>query len=440
MLVISNHVDSTQDSFRWLCLVWQLLLFSVVYALNNQYALDQMTVRNVMTNWDAYVPFIDWMILPYSLSLPLFIYTFLQTNSRIALLTLSQHVTLATLLAGWIFYCFPLKFSTALPEINGWWYWAYQWLHLVDRPYNQLPSLHVIYSLIFGHFLLGKRNHLHPRSKRYNCLIIAIVLAIIVSTVFTYQHHIMDVFAGILVAYVLIFILRKGAFQPIAFFYFSLACIWNLLALLLSLPWLFFYFSITLAYIGYAYACNYAYIHQQNTSLFPFGSGLFLFPYRLIYWLMWQFNDRPYHTVLPYLSVGRRLRNDEVKTFSDSTYCIDLSCELKKSTSWNPANYQSFPLLDLHPITSTQALRFCELITSLKKQDSNAAFYVHCVMGVSRSYAMVACYLVYSQEQTADKVRDYLITLNPKCVLPEHYLPQEVLEEMGLLSRQGKAV
>lgn len=437
---VASRCQAASVSFRFVCLVWQLLLFCVVYTLSNEYASEQMVVRHVMTPWDAYVPFIDWMIAPYSLSLPLFVYAFLQTNNRVALLKLSQQVTLATLLAGWGFYCFPLAFSTALPDIDEHWRWAYQWLHFVDRPYNQLPSLHVVYSLIFGCFLLDKQNHSHARSCLYSVAVVVISLSIIVSTVFTYQHHLMDVFAGVLLACALIFILKKRLFQPIAFFYFSLACLWSLLVLLLALPWLLFYFSGTFVCVGCAYAGNKTHEYSNKNALFPSGSGVFLVPYRFMYWLMWRFKAQPYQAILPYLSVGRRLKNDEVAAFSSDTYCIDVSCELGKTKTWNLARYQSFPLLDLQPISREQALGFCELMTSLKRQDPNAAFYVHCVMGISRSYAMVACYLVYSGQQTADKVRGYLMNVNPKCVLPEHYLSQAILEDMASISRKEKTI
>ncbi len=218
---------------RLFYLIYALATFSLLYPLTNLYAdkLNQITPLPTVAGFNPIdIPFIDWMILPYACSLPLFIASFFIMRSYSQLIRLTHRLLLVTLLGCLCFYWLPLSFlstndhTTALLNntilqatnndcsndsywINGYQFvvaqleyksayqCAYQLLHTVDKPYNQLPSLHVSYALLLMVTIW------HSLNSIINKVALATLsLLIILSTLFTWQHHLLDVISGIFMA------------------------------------------------------------------------------------------------------------------------------------------------------------------------------------------------------------------------------------------------
>lgn len=187
---------------------YALGIFSILYTATNTYAdvLNQSVtlpnVANVLFNIDSHIPFIDSMIVPYACSLPFFMASFFMVNTQVQLVRLTHKLLLATLLACLCFYAMPLQFSydvSAQLTHSKHWQWAYQLLHSMDKPYNQLPSLHVVYAIVLLQSVWGSLASWLSKVAM-TCLSVAIAVA----TVFTWQHHVLDLFAGVLLATVVL--------------------------------------------------------------------------------------------------------------------------------------------------------------------------------------------------------------------------------------------
>ena len=141
------------------------------------------------------------MIIPYSWSLILFVASFFLVRTAAQLSILTRRLILATVFACFIFYCYPARFSFHRLIPDDWTQYGYQFLQLVDKPFNQLPSLHVSYAILLGVSLWDV-----IESKKigilsaYRLLLISICTLIIVSTVLTYQHHLLDILGGAVLA------------------------------------------------------------------------------------------------------------------------------------------------------------------------------------------------------------------------------------------------
>jgi membrane-associated phospholipid phosphatase len=89
---------------------------------------------------------------------------------------------------------FPLRFAFPRPHVDGWLGVVFNWFRGVDAPYNLLPSLHVALTLI----LLDSYFRYTRRFIRVATMIWFVLIAF--SPILTYQHHVIDIIGGVLLA------------------------------------------------------------------------------------------------------------------------------------------------------------------------------------------------------------------------------------------------
>jgi membrane-associated phospholipid phosphatase len=146
------------------------------------------------------VPFIPQFMLAYLSMYVLFVMPpfFLQVDE---LKVLGKQLVIGTLLSGLIFLLIPanLGFVRQVPEseILG---PLYTNLFAVDMPHNMVPSLHVVFSALLLLAIADESSSEKSRLFWYSWLIV-----ICAATMLVHQHHLIDVIAGLALA----FLLRK---------------------------------------------------------------------------------------------------------------------------------------------------------------------------------------------------------------------------------------
>ncbi|WP_227687494.1 phosphatase PAP2 family protein [Psychrobacter fjordensis] len=207
---MSTHLLSTtrapSKSTRLRHLALALSIFYLLYNVTTLYSVSlyklyPSTIHNLAMPFDSAIPFIPAMIVPYSWSLILFVVSFFLVRTSTQLSLLSYRLILATIFACLIFYFYPARFSFSRPIPDDWTQFGYQFLQLVDKPFNQLPSLHVSYAILLGVSLwdiAGSRKSWV--SGAYRLLLTGICTLIALSTVLTYQHHLLDMLGGAVLA------------------------------------------------------------------------------------------------------------------------------------------------------------------------------------------------------------------------------------------------
>jgi PAP2 superfamily len=106
----------------------------------------------------------------------------------------------ATPIAVFFFWLFPLTFTTIRPESHGIWKTLFDALMGFDKPFNQSPSLHIILLVILWKIYL-------PHFKKIGRLLWNIWCFLIgISVLTTFQHHFIDIPAGILVGVLICFV------------------------------------------------------------------------------------------------------------------------------------------------------------------------------------------------------------------------------------------
>ena len=482
---------------RIIYLFWALGMFACLYPLTNFYS-EILNISQPYQHWqvipviDNAIPFIDWMIVPYSWSLPLFICSFFIVANIRQLRILSSRLILTTLIACLCFYLLPLQFSFLRSDIRPLFVPFYAFIEATDRPYNQLPSLHAAYAIIL---LLSLWPALAVVKQKWltRLLLVVVCTFIALSTLFTYQHHILDVIAGFLLAVIVVFLVSKIESLP-ALKFISVALITYLVLNIAA----FLYFNATIQFIIQILSCYClasflltAYCYQNScTTLFQktkqgrlrllscsLFAPLFFIYQCMSYWRYWfikpQFRViqlQRYSTTIDSVSIEifatPKLYYGEVEKLTihkqlntDQTLLIviDSSSEVNSHYSYlhsrnlltqqfSQLEYLYFPLLDLQPLTNRQFEPILQLMQCIaqaigkaKMPYTHISLNFHCVMGWSRSVALMICYLVHCQQLSPRRtdIFNWLNRYYPDAHVRAEYLSLTLLE---LLHEHGKTV
>src|SRR5262249_19353720 len=107
---------------------------------------------------------------------------------------LAKRIAAAIVVAGTCFLCFPFRFAFSRPHVDGWLGALFDWFRGMDAPYNLLPSLHAAFTLILCDIYFRRMRGL----IRVAIMIWFALIAL--SPVLTYQHHIIDIVGGFVLA------------------------------------------------------------------------------------------------------------------------------------------------------------------------------------------------------------------------------------------------
>ena len=184
-------------------MVTLMLLVPVYLVIANRAAVG--TVHAPSLPWDVAVPLQPTWALIYGA-----LYMFLIVLP-VFVVRQEEHIrrTFWAYLAVWVtaYVCF-LVYPTVAPRAptvvgDGFAAWGLRFLYDADPPFNCFPSLHVAHSFVSA--LTCYRLH-----RRLGVAALLCASLVAVSTVFTKQHYIADVIAGILLAVVAYILILRG--------------------------------------------------------------------------------------------------------------------------------------------------------------------------------------------------------------------------------------
>lgn len=362
------------------------LVFSLCYPLANHLARQAQVQRSFALGADAGMLFLPWMIVPYLSSGLLFVLVFFLVRTPEQLRVVSRRLLLASVAGTLVFALAPARFSLVRPmpgdPLPA---FLFRWLDLVDQPYNQLPSLHAAYCVIFW----GSLHKLYSGSVRIALGTWLVLVA--ASTVLTWQHHLADVGAGLLLGAISVFLVRPGATtrHTVAFHYAIAAAILMLVGVFAMHSWLLGYAAASLLLVAQAYRARRANFLHKGAGRHTLLAWLLYSPYLAGYRLTWivvllRERSRPaFHQHVPDLWIGRRLIEAEARCLPMACHVIDLCGELSETRFLRDRRYRCLPLLDLQAPRLSQVRHVLAAIEQHRR--AGEPVYVHCAMGYSRS-------------------------------------------------------
>lgn len=366
------------------------LVFACCYPLANLLAERGQVTRSLATGLDAAIPFLPWMALPYASAGLLFSFVFFAVRSDEALRVASRRLLLATVAGCLLFAVLPARFGMVRPaDVGGLPGLVFAWLDLVDRPYNQFPSLHVAYcAIVWGALRTVYRGAL----RRLLCAWLVLVAA---STLFTWQHHLADVGGGLLLGGACAWAVRPGATRrhAVTFYYTIAAGVLALVGVAALHSWIAAWAVAGMLLVALAYRRRHAGFLSKHAGRHRWHAWLLFWPYLAGYRLTWMLvrlcerHRAPFSQPLPGVWMGRRLTAREAAGLPPGCHVIDLCGELPEVAPLLHARYRQFPLLDLQAPRPSQLRPVLALLARL--QDDGHPVYVHCAMGYSRSRLIV---------------------------------------------------
>jgi protein-tyrosine phosphatase/membrane-associated phospholipid phosphatase len=395
--------------------LWLSLLFVSIYGGTGWLTSLRSHVGTWRFAWEGRLPLVPWLIVPY-MSLDLFFVAapFLCVDG-VELRTYRRRMTMAILAAGGMFVAMPLQFAFPRPQPDGWPGAIFAALHGFDRPYNLFPSLHIAILLIIAGTYLR-----HTRGVVRTLVCVWFVM-IAVSTVFTYQHHVIDVGGGIVLALLCCFAIAEGpAPQPAAVNSRLGAWYGAGAAALASLAWWFapwgwvvLWPSASMAIVAGAYFGFYGGITRKACGRVPPAARLILAPWlagQQLSLLYYRSHASPWNEVVPRVWMGRRLTRSEAAQAiaQGATAVLDLTGEFSEAGSLLSLNYLNLPVLDLTAPTPVQLRAALDFINAHRRA---GAVLVHCKIGYSRSAAVIGCWLLdtgraATPEEAVARMRD----------------------------------
>jgi membrane-associated phospholipid phosphatase len=185
------------------------ILFLIVYGSCNWITARRANVGTIYFEWERQIPFVPFFILPY-MSIDLFFIAapFLCRTDR-ELLSFAKRIAAAIIVAGICFLLFPLRFAFGRPQANGWLGTLFDWFRSVDAPHNLLPSLHAALTLILLDVYFR-----HTRGVVRVAIMMWFVL-IATSPVLTFQHHVIDIIGGFVLAVFCFWLFREPVFSSL---------------------------------------------------------------------------------------------------------------------------------------------------------------------------------------------------------------------------------
>jgi protein-tyrosine phosphatase/membrane-associated phospholipid phosphatase len=380
------------------------LLFSVVYNACNYITRLRPDVNVWAFEWERHWPVIPWMIVPYwSIDLFFLIAPFLcHTREELAV---HRRRIVFTILAGGIgFLLIPLRFAFPRPHVEGLFAPWFAALYSFDLPHNLFPSLHIaLRTLLAALYSRHSRGPLRWLVHAWFCLVG-------ISTLLTWQHHIVDVAGGFWLGAIAIQLFRfdeapppRAANRGIAICFAICALIFSQLARL-SWPWTFVLvwpaFACGVAAFGYA---GHGSIYRKRDGRVTLATKVLFGPVLFGHWLSWWHYRRQsprWNEIVPQVWIGSLPDAAGARDAISAgvTTVLDLTVEFTEPEPLRRLRYRNLPVLDLTAPTPAQ---LDEAVAFIEAESRRGIVFVHCKAGYSRSGAAVGAWLLASGRATS---------------------------------------
>ncbi|WP_081411680.1 phosphatase PAP2 family protein [Chryseobacterium gregarium] len=209
------------------------IIFMAVYNFSAWYVSSLDQVPSFTFDFEKSIPFVPLSIIPYMASGLFFCVVFFSCQNKNQLKILTWRMLFVIITAGIFFITVPLRFSFAKPEVsNVILALPFSFLKTFDSPFNQSPSLHIAFAFIFW--------SVFKDLSKWRIFFMTWLILLGISTLTTYQHHVIDILTGAILAHITFIIIPYRKNDPeyrnfrVANYYFLSGCIFISAALLLN--------------------------------------------------------------------------------------------------------------------------------------------------------------------------------------------------------------
>ena len=383
--------------------LWLLFLgpfFFLTYGLANWAASLQHGLPSLFLSWERGIPFLPWMIVPYLSMDILFAGALFLCRDEREIRVHAARIVFATVLSVSIFLLYPMQYGIDRPATVGFYGPMFDLLYVFDGPFNQAPSLHISLAVIVWTVYARRGAGLLRRIIDIWFLLVA------ASVLFTWQHHLIDIAAGVLVGYAALRLFPNSAARGSVRRHRRVAMRYAMLTVVLWLgafamqpaaPVLL-WAAVSTGVVAAAYAGLGPAVFGKSAGRRGIFISLLLAPYFAGAGLGYRWFSRvsePWSEIAPGVLLGRVARESEARRLVDEGVAavLDLTVEYRETEAFLRLPYLNLAVLDLTAPSVDQLARGAAFI---ERQLDSGAVYVHCALGYSRGAAVVAAWLLMS--------------------------------------------
>ena len=171
-----------------------------IYLGTNEIAAQQTSFYQLYFEFEREIPMVPWMIHFYNSFHFLLLLNFLIIKNPLKIRAIAISLIASSAIAALFFLIFPAELGFSRTEnMMGYEFW-YDALHWLDHPHNLVPSLHITFSALSTYVISTEIN-----SRVLKSLFLVWFLLICSSIVLVHQHHLVDIFTGLLLAVIVKF-------------------------------------------------------------------------------------------------------------------------------------------------------------------------------------------------------------------------------------------
>lgn len=196
---IVKFLALTNDHIRTI-IIWGTItgIFSTfIYFGANEIASKNTHFYQLYFEFEKDIPMVPWMIYVYQSFALLIIINYFSIKSPQKIKAYSISFISSCAIAAVFFILFPAELGFSRVENIEGYEFMYDAIHVIDKPHNLAPSLHIAYSGL-GAYVLSSE----VQSKLLKGMIWIWFLLICSSIVLVHQHHLFDIFTGAILAFV----------------------------------------------------------------------------------------------------------------------------------------------------------------------------------------------------------------------------------------------
>lgn len=398
------------------------LLFLVVYGTCNWITSLRSDVGSFYFEWERHIPFVPLAIIPY-MSIDLFFLAapFVCRTDR-QRRTLSNRIIAAILIAGLCFLLFPLKFAFDRPSADGVLGVIFDKFREMDKPFNEFPSLHIALRTILAVLFVGVTAGLTKWTLRIWFVLIGL------STLLTYQHHVIDVVGGFALGVICIHLFQDEPLarpvvvnRRIGIYYLAVAIFFMCTAVAGGpIAWILLWPAFSMGLVAAGYFGLGAGVYRKRDGRLRATTWLLLWPVLLAQRLSLIYYARqcnPWDRLTDRVWIGRLLSDTEAQRAIEQgvTAVLDLTGEFSEAAPFRSLQYQNLAVLDL---TAPSPDQFSLAVEFIQGHRENGVVYVHCKVGYSRTAGVAGAWLLaHGAAETIDDAVRKLREARPSIII-----------------------
>jgi membrane-associated phospholipid phosphatase/protein tyrosine phosphatase (PTP) superfamily phosphohydrolase (DUF442 family) len=399
------------------------ILFLILYS-GTAYLTDlRSDVGTWYYDWERFIPFVPEMIVPYMSIDLFFVLAPLICRDRRELSVLAWRLSAVLVLATLFFLIYPLRLAVDRPYAEGFFGEIYNWFTSMDhRPYNLCPSMHIaLRTVLAAHYGKHCQGWLRGLMNGWFFLIGC-------STLLLYQHHVIDVVGGFVLALLVMYVwdglpwrLPKVGGGRFAGMYAGAA--FGLVAVVWVQPkmgWLTLWPAVACGWVAFGYAWAGPAVYRREGGQLTWPARFVLGPVLAAQWLSWWYyagQANQVDEVQDGVMIGRHLRGDEAQAVVDSGLqaVVDVCNAFSEPAALLSVAHLPLPILDLTAPSREQLQQATAFIAAHQPQ---GPVLVHCKAGYSRSAAIVAAWLLESgRAKSVDDAINLMRRARPSIVI-----------------------